>query len=164
MLDLVRRGEKGDESTLPELRELLKSPKMVELCGGDLALLAQQTLIAKAAGKNLPHKEALTRKLELLRVELGGPTPTLVERLLVERIISSWLQLHHFEQIYEQTRENLRLEVDVFYQQSIDRAQKRYLAAIKTLAVVRKLALPVLQVNIARQQVNVAGAETSPGP
>ena len=47
------------------------------------------------------------------------------------------------------------------YQLSISSAQKRYLAAIKTLAVVRKLAVPVLQVNIARKQVNVAG---SPSP
>jgi hypothetical protein len=38
-----------------------------------------------------------------------------------------------------------------------DRAHRRYLTAIKTLATVRKLALPVLQVNIAKKQVNVAG-------
>jgi hypothetical protein len=40
----------------------------------------------------------------------------------------------------------------------MDRAHKRYLSAIKTLATVRKLALPVLQVNIAKKQVNVAGS------
>jgi hypothetical protein len=40
----------------------------------------------------------------------------------------------------------------------MDRAHRRYLSAIKTLATVRKLALPVLQVNIAKKQVNVAGA------
>jgi hypothetical protein len=34
--------------------------------------------------------------------------------------------------------------------------------AIKTPATVRKLVLPVLQVNIARRQVNVAGATTGP--
>ena len=44
----------------------------------------------------------------------------------------------------------------VYYQKSIDRAHRRYLSAIKTLATVRKLALPVLQVNIAKKQVNVA--------
>ena len=36
-------------------------------------------------------------------------------------------------------------------------AEKRYLAAIKMLALVRKLAVPVLQVNLARKQVNVVG-------
>ena len=35
-------------------------------------------------------------------------------------------------------------------------AQKRYLGAIKGLAEVRRLALPVLQVNIAKKQVNIA--------
>ncbi len=39
----------------------------------------------------------------------------------------------------------------------MDRAHNRYLSAIKTLATVRKLALPILQVNIAKKQVNVAG-------
>jgi hypothetical protein len=44
------------------------------------------------------------------------------------------------------------------YQRSLSAAQKRYLAAIKALAVVRKHVVPVLQVNIARKQVNVARA------
>jgi len=39
----------------------------------------------------------------------------------------------------------------------MDHAHRRYLSALKTLALVRKLAVPVLQVNIARKQVNVAG-------
>jgi hypothetical protein len=40
----------------------------------------------------------------------------------------------------------------------MDHAHRRYLSALRALALVRKLALPVLQVNIARKQVNVAGA------
>jgi hypothetical protein len=40
----------------------------------------------------------------------------------------------------------------------MDRAHKRYLSALKALALVRKLALPVLvaQVNVGGQQVNIA--------
>ena len=38
---------------------------------------------------------------------------------------------------------------------------RRYLSALKTLALVRKLAVPVLQVNIARKQVNVAGVSAA---
>ena len=45
-----------------------------------------------------------------------------------------------------------------FLQARIDKAHSRFLKAIKTLAQVRKLALPALQVNIAKNQVNVAGA------
>jgi hypothetical protein len=128
----------------------------VDLFGGDLARRAQRTLIGKFSGQNLLCKEAVTRKLELLRAEVAGGNPTPLERLLVERIVACWLHLHHLEAHYAH-RENMSLELDTYYQRSIDRAQKRYLAAIKTLAVVRKLALPVLQVNIAKKQVNMAG-------
>ena len=41
-------------------------------------------------------------------------------------------------------------------QRKIDKAHARFLSAVRTLAQVRKLALPTLQVNIARNQVNVA--------
>ena len=45
-----------------------------------------------------------------------------------------------------------------YYQRRMNHAHKRYLSALKTLALVRKLAVPVLQMNIAKKQVNVAGA------
>jgi hypothetical protein len=38
----------------------------------------------------------------------------------------------------------------------MDRAHRRYLSALKTLALVRKLAVPVLQPNFAEKQVNAA--------
>ena len=44
-----------------------------------------------------------------------------------------------------------------YHERSRDRANKRYLSSIKVLALVRKLAVPVLQVNIAKKQINVAG-------
>jgi hypothetical protein len=156
-LALTDRAQKGDKTALPALRELLKEPSAVDLLGGDLAKQAQLTLINKLAGQNLLFKESLTRKLELLRAELAGPNPTPLERLLVERIVACWLHLHHLEQIYAQ-KDSMSLELGRYYQGSISSAQKRYLAAIKTLALVRKLAVHVLQVNIARKQVNVASS------
>jgi hypothetical protein len=153
---LIDRAQEGDQTTLPALRKMLQAPNAVDAMGGDLARQTQLTLIHKFSGKNLLLRESLTRKLELLRGELAGPNPTPLERLLVERIVACWLHLHHLEHIYAQTG-SMSLELASYYQRSITSAQKRYLAAIKTLAVVRKLAVPVLQVNIARKQVNVAG-------
>jgi hypothetical protein len=153
---LTDRAQKGDKSALPALREVLKDPAAVDLLGGDLARQAQLTLIDKFSGKNLLFKESLTRKLELLRAELAGPTPTALERLLVESVVACWLHLHHLELVYA-GKESMSLDLGTYYQRSLSSAQKRYLAAIKALALVRKLALPVLQVNIAREQVNVAG-------
>jgi hypothetical protein len=152
---ILDRAQKGDEKALPALREMLKEPYIAEACG-NLAALAQHTLIAKFSGKNLAYQEGLRQKLVSLRAELGGPTPPPLERLLIERVVACWLHLYHLEQIYAQ-KESMTLDLAGHYQKCIDRAHKRYLTAIKTLAVVRKLALPVLQVNIAQKQVNVAG-------
>jgi hypothetical protein len=162
LLALARRAEKGDLSTLPALRELLKHPEAVRLLGGDLAHQAEQSLIKAATGENLAFQEALSRKLELLRAELAGPNPTPVERLLVERIVACWLQVQDADIRYAQGQKNCTFAQGEYYQHRMDRAHRRYLSALKTLAVVRKLAVPVLQVNIARKQVNVAGPVVAP--
>ena len=48
----------------------------------------------------------------------------------------------------------MSLPLGDYYLRNIQRAQKSYLSAVKALAMIRKLALPVLQVNIARKQEN----------
>jgi hypothetical protein len=154
---LLTRAQRGDASTLPALRQLLQRPEVVDAMGGDLAGQAEQSLIKAAAGDDLAFQEALTRKLELLRAELAGPSPSPVERLLVERAVACWLQVQDADVRYAQGK-NLSLAQGDYHQRRMDHAHRRYLSALKTLALVRKLAVPVLQVNIARKQVNVAGA------
>ncbi len=160
---LLRRAEKGDQTTLPALRKLLEAPSMVDALGGDLARQAQLTLVHKFSEQNLMFREALLRKMDLLRAELAGSNPPALERLLVERVVTCWLHLHHLEHLYAQ-RDSMGMELATYYQRSMTSAQKRYLAAIKTLALVRKLAVPVLQVNIAKKQVNVGQAQVNTSP
>jgi hypothetical protein len=155
---LLERAQKGDASTLPALREMMQaSPGFVDLCGGDLARQAERSLLNAAAGQNLSYREAVLRKMELMRAELAGPEPAPLERLLVERIVACWLQLHYLDVRLAQSEAKLTMEQLDHLEGRRDRAHRRYLSAIKTLATVRKLALPVLQVNIAKKQINVAG-------
>lgn len=160
LVALTDRAQKGDKTALPALREVLKEPGAVDLLGGDVAKQIQYTLIDKFSGNNLLLKETLTRKMDLLRAELAPLNPPPLERLLVERIVTCWLHLHHLEMIYA-GKDSMSLELGAYYQRSLSAAQMRYLSAIKTLAVVRKLAVPVLQVNIAKKQVNVVGPSPS---
>lgn len=153
---LIERAQNGDTKALPALRKKLEAPALVDQLGGDLAQQAALTLIRATAGKNLVCQEALSRKVELLQAELSGPNPTPLERLLSERIVACWLQVYEADVRFAQANE-LSLPWDDYYQRRMDRAHKRYLSAIKTLATVRKLALPVLQVSIAKKQLNVAG-------
>jgi hypothetical protein len=45
-----------------------------------------------------------------------------------------------------------------FFERRVTQCQKRYLAAVKALAQVRRLMRPFIQVNIAEKQINVVGA------
>ncbi len=105
--------------------------------------------------QDIGFQEAVRRKLELLRADLLGPDPTPVERLLVERVAACWLQVQDAELRYAQGQGSLSIRQADYHQRRMDAANRRYLAALKALAVVRKLAVPVLQVNVARRQVNV---------
>jgi hypothetical protein len=155
LVALVKRSEQGDETTLPALREMLKESSFRETCS-NVARHTQNSLVNKYAGKNLPVREGLEQKMQSLQAELAGPNPSPLERLLAERIAICWLHLYTLEAIYAR-KESVSVEHGNYFQENISRAHRRYLSAIKTLATVRKLAVPVVQVNIAKKQVNVAG-------
>jgi hypothetical protein len=60
--------------------------------------------------------------------------------------------------MYAQLKE-YTLRQGEFQLRQIESAHKRFLSAVATLARVRKLALPALQVNIGTNQVNVSHAD-----
>jgi hypothetical protein len=155
---LMMRAESGDLSTLPVVRRLFQLVPEVDSYGGNLARQAELALIRAIAGKRLSLQEALIRKLELMRAELAGPTPSPVERLLVERVVACWLQANDADLGLVAPEPGRMIVEGEYRHRCCDRAHKRYLSAIKMLALVRKLATPVLQVNIAREQVNMAAA------
>jgi len=53
--------------------------------------------------------------------------------------------------------ETFGLESGHFWDRRLSAAQRRHLRACETLARIRRMGIAALQVNIARQQVNVAG-------
>jgi hypothetical protein len=156
---LLKRASKGDKTCLPELRALLADPerggRILEIYGSpDKWLVAD--LLGQVAGDDLAVSEATARKLAEVRDELAGPNPMPIERLLAERAAVCWFLVNRYESNFSNAKD-LTIRQAAFHQEKIDRAHKRYLSALKTLATVRKLALPAIQVNIAKEQVNVAG-------
>jgi hypothetical protein len=151
---LIDRAQAGDATTVAQLRKLFENPAAVEVLGGDLAREVRDKLIENYAAKNHLVREALIRKMDLLWADAAGADPSPLERLLADRIVSCWLVLHHLESLYVLNK-SMPLALGDYYLRNIQRAQKSYISAIKALATIRKLALPALQVNIARKQVNV---------
>jgi hypothetical protein len=138
--ELLGRAERGDRSTLPELRRLLDDNPQVWRRLGDLAAHAEAAWADLACGDNLVLREALARKLAELKADLGGSAPTPLVRLLAERVAACWLHLHHADAVAARARggELSLAQLDATLKRQ-ERAQRAYLAALKALAVVRRL-------------------------
>jgi hypothetical protein len=156
---LVDRAQSGDLTTLPALRQLFQRPgfadDMAQIIGGDFAQQLQNRILEQAAGKSLMFREAWRSQLEVLRQELAGLNPSPVEKLLADRIVLMWLQLQDAELRFEQATDMTIVQAD-YRQGRIDGLSRRYLAAVRSLAQVRKLALPAVKVYIAKHQTNAA--------
>jgi hypothetical protein len=131
---------------------------MVDVLGGDLADAVEKRLVNGVADQNVSQRLALHHKVAEIRKELEGERPTAVERLLCHRVALCWLEAHKADLLFHkggQTFEQARFALGVQ-----NAAHKRYLSALRELAQVRKLAVPVLigQVNVvASRPVHVGG-------
>jgi hypothetical protein len=153
--DLVQRGMQGDREVLPALRSLLETQPELWREVGTLVTEVEQAWIQLMTGEDLVTREVLLRQLQALKAEMAGPTPTPLERLLIERIALCWLQVEQADLLAAAHPGAARV---AWVEHRQDRTQARLLAAIKALAQVRKLLKPgpLVQVNIAQQQVNMS--------
>jgi hypothetical protein len=140
---LVQRAEQGDEAALPELRVALDANPWCWQRYGDLGRQAQGAWLELLGGKNLMLKESASRKAEQLRAELAGPEPSPLERLLVERVVSCWLQTSYADAAYAQLKgASPAQHLAALRRQSS--AEQRFVLAARSLATVRKLLRPGL--------------------
>jgi hypothetical protein len=153
-MGLVQRAEAGDEEAARALRPILRSvPKLAGQLG-DLAAIARRAWVGRIAGAQLGFAEGILGTLETMRAELAAQSDGPLERLLVDRVALCWLHLHYAELTYAQRMATLDVEWSEHFQRRIDRAQRRYLQAIRTLAQVRRLVVPPVQINVGGQQAN----------
>jgi hypothetical protein len=141
--ELVGRARQGDVTVLPRLKEFLDSHPQVWEELGDLALHAREALVRLVAGDDLLVGECVRRDLAALESELAGPSPSPLERILVQRIVLCRLQVSQADLEAASQDQGLNPH-GPHAQRRQDAAHKRLLAAVKQLAVVRKLLAPSL--------------------
>ncbi len=139
---LLARAMQGDLTVLAALRALLDGTPELWQRVGDLAQHAEVSMLRLAAGTSLLGLEAMQRKLADLKRELAGPSPSVIERLLIDRIGVCWLQVHHADMEVAEGLGRTLTPQGVYAQRRLDSAHKRYLHAIRQLAVVRNLLRP----------------------
>lgn len=144
-IELIDRAQAGDRSVLPKLDHLLERRADIwEQCG-DLAHQAEQTWVTVCAGTNLLASETLKRHLAALKDSLLGPGSTPLEHLLIDRIAVCWLQVHAADLEVARTATAsvvAKVPTPRIASTRLDGANHRYLAAMKQLALVRKLLSP----------------------
>jgi hypothetical protein len=153
---IVEDAHDGDQKALSRVREILEELPRLANIFADLTKEAERAVIKRVSGADPLIEEALPVKLKAMRGELCGSNSSPLERLLAERIVACWLQLQYAEIVYAQNLDKLSIPQSEYHQRRLDKLHKRYLAAIKSLAQIRKMG-PAVQVNIAEKQINTVG-------
>jgi hypothetical protein len=161
---LFQAAQQGDAAAFRAVavhRE--RHPAMGERLG-DMARRARSAWIAVAAPNDLVAAEGIRHRVKALRDELGEEDSSPLEWMLVERVILCWIQVHHAEEQYAALLpDNHPVRRGDHFQKRIDGAHYRFLAAVRTLAMVRKLVTPsilvgpVAQLSVSDTAVNLVG-------
>lgn len=146
-----KRPDKKDVAAL--ILALRQNPELWRSLG-DMANNAATHLIdTMQAPQSL--KLSLQQGWKYLQAELGAESATALEKLLIQQVVISWLRLNLVEYSYTTIhQESITLARGDYWERRLNAAQRRFLRACSTLARVRKMDLPPIQVNIAQQQVN----------
>lgn len=156
---VIAKAKTGDASALPQLRTLLdRNPALIRHYG-DLARHAEGAWIGLASGSDFYLRETLTRNAEARRTELTRPGATPIEKLLVERVVATLLQVSYFE-----ATEAASLAAGDTYRQlqfhakRLGQAQRSHLAALGALVTYQKLMPVAVEAGVVNEHV-AASAE-----
>ena len=157
---LSEKAEEGNKEARRELRKALKesAPEVIARCS-DIARTYRWMVADTASGQDPLVKEAIVERARRMAGEIAGENPTPLEVLLAERIASLWVLVEAQEALLSATyRRGQEKPVGPAYVIQMCKIQERvncrYLAAIKTIAQVRKLQpnTPGVQQNV---QINI---------
>lgn len=157
---LVRQAEGGDAQALEQLRQELSSGRLDVYMSrvGDLARHAEAALLDVATGEKRLMREGIQRQMEAMRRELAGSAASPLERLMVERLVICWAWANYLDSVCVQLfTKPPDTDFGEFMTCLQTRAHRRFLDAARTLAQIRRLKFPAVQLNVAERQINVTG-------
>jgi hypothetical protein len=139
-IELLARARAGDAKALNRVQILLQDGKWVERLG-NLGQEATNQLVSRVAGRDPVKKSGFAKYTEAIYAELLGDKPSVLEKLLVRRVINNWISVNSLELELAECGSD-RLARRSFLDKAITRAQKRYTEAINELMRVRRLQAP----------------------
>ncbi|HLZ28478.1 MAG TPA: hypothetical protein VKV73_14255 [Chloroflexota bacterium] len=163
---LLAKAKDGNAAATAEVRAALSVDPSLWDSLGELSSMALGRWIDVVAGeRNSVANDAIRRHLRKLKKDLGGDDASPLERLLIQRVQMCWVQVHYAEYVYAAGMDQMSFAQHDFHQRRMTQSQRRYLAAIRSLATVRRLLVPRLpelridqvgQLNVGQHQTNGA--------
>ena len=154
---LIKQTNKAKpaKKDLQALRQFLRDRPELWRITGDMAEQSIRHLSNTMGENSALLRESLETGCRQLQKELGMDSDTLLEELLIQQVVMAWLRLTNIEFQYTGVTggEQLIRRVD-HWERRLNAAQRRFFRACETLARIRKLNVPMIQVNIGQQQVN----------
>ncbi len=137
--ELVKAARQGDRSAIPALRRMMQKNPELAKNNGDLASQTQIHWIDLIAGQDLYRRECLLMKVAVLKRELMSETnSTLVEQMLVDQAVSTWLQLYYHEG-REATSPAENIKLGEYRLKKIESAFNRHMRSLNALASMRAI-------------------------
>ena len=135
--ELVKAARQGDRSAIPALRRMMQANPELARNNGDLASQTQIHWIDLIAGQDLYRRECLLMKVAGLKRELIAETNgTLVEQMLVDQAISTWLQLYYHED-REAVRPAENIQLGEYRLRKIESAFNRHMKSLGAVAAMK---------------------------
>lgn len=155
--EVFARARAGDAGAQERVRVLIRDRRWVDWLG-DLGRQATAQLIRRAAGGDPVWEAGIAEKANALRAELLGDDPSVLEQLLVRRVVNGWVATHALEltlAVRPPASAGDRAHLD----KALTGAQKRFAEAVRELARVRRLQAPriLARLNLTAPRTIIAG-------
>jgi hypothetical protein len=135
---LADRANRGSKESLAHLRQALDQNPEIWTHIGDLSRLVETAWLDLISGGDHLIIESVKRRLAHMKAQLAGRQSSASASLLVEELGCNWLELKYCE-LDAAKSDSASLGVAMLRLRRAESVQKRYLATMKTLAMIRTL-------------------------
>lgn len=136
---LAERANRGSESALSGLRQLLELRPELWEHAGNVAALAERAWASLIGAGDALVEESVLRRLRQFKTDLAGDDATPLERAVIDLIGVCYLAAEQGERVAATPPDGASLQQAAFRAHRAESAGRRFANAVRTLAVVRKL-------------------------
>ncbi len=135
---IINKANDGDQEALTKLRNFLDNNPQVWGHVGDLSRTAEKAWVGLISNGDSLAAESIQRKLTKLKEELLDDSVTVIEKMLADTVVATWLELHYLRSVDADTTNRTVTQGSLILKR-LESAQRRHFNSLKQLTQIRKL-------------------------